>query len=108
MDAPIILIPAFIGGGSGIHWIIILVVALLLFGRRLPEIMRGLGGSIREFKKGIDVGDVPETNFPDGAHSRKADVPPPAVNPPKSSSTAHADDRVKTADTVQSEPPKNT
>jgi TatA/E family protein of Tat protein translocase len=105
MDAPIILIPAFIGGGSGIHWIIILVVALLLFGRRLPEIMRGLGGSIREFKKGIDVGDTPENNFPDGAHSRKPEVPPPAVNPPVAPS-AHANDRVKTVDTAHSEPPK--
>ena len=56
MDSSIVFVPAFIGGGSGIHWIILLVIALLLFGRRLPEIMRGLGGSIREFKKGIDEG----------------------------------------------------
>jgi TatA/E family protein of Tat protein translocase len=105
MDAPIHLVPAFFGGGSGIHWIIILVVALLLFGRRLPEIMRGLGGSIREFKKGIDVGGEPENNFPDGAHSR-APTSPPAVNPPKPADVAAAD-RAKTADTVHSGTPKN-
>jgi len=29
-------------------------VALLMFGKRLPEVMRGLGKSVTEFKKGIN------------------------------------------------------
>lgn len=33
--------------------LVILVFALLLFGRRLPEIGRGVGKSIIEFKKGL-------------------------------------------------------
>jgi sec-independent protein translocase protein TatA len=34
--------------------LIVGLVALLMFGKRLPEIMKGLGKSVTEFKKGIN------------------------------------------------------
>ena len=46
-----------IGMPQGVEWIAILIIGLLLFGNRLPAMMRGLGGSINEFKKGMEDDD---------------------------------------------------
>ncbi|MCD4700205.1 MAG: twin-arginine translocase TatA/TatE family subunit [Phycisphaerae bacterium] len=35
------------------EWLLIGLVAVLLFGRRLPEVGRSLGKSLVEFKKGL-------------------------------------------------------
>ena len=47
--------PLILGVGlpGGVEWVIVLIVALLLFGRRLPEVMRSMGQGIRQFKKGL-------------------------------------------------------
>lgn len=37
--------------------IILAIIVLLLFGKRLPDTMRSLGRSITEFKKGVKDGE---------------------------------------------------
>src|SRR4051812_38272211 len=42
-----------LGMPGGVEWIWIAAVALLLFGKRLPEVGKSLGKGIVEFKKGL-------------------------------------------------------
>ena len=47
-------IPLFLGNVRGSQLIIILVIVLLLFGgKKIPELMRGLGKGVTAFKKGM-------------------------------------------------------
>lgn len=40
---------------SGSEWIIILIVILLLFGgKKIPELMHGLGKGVKSFKDGMN------------------------------------------------------
>lgn len=40
---------------SGSEWLIILLVILLLFGgKKIPELMRGLGKGVKSFKEGVN------------------------------------------------------
>ncbi len=46
-----------IGLPSGTEWIWILVVVLLLFGgKKIPELMRGVGKGVGELQKGLEEG----------------------------------------------------
>ena len=43
-----------LGLPSGWEWLILVFLALLIFGRRLPEVARSVGKSVTEFKKGLN------------------------------------------------------
>lgn len=61
---------AFLPNLGWTEMVVIGVVMLLLFGRRLPEVGRSLGQGIVQFKKGLkDIGDEVEES------SRKPDSP---------------------------------
>lgn len=50
------------GFPSGLEWIILLAIVLLLFGsKKLPELARGLGKSITNFKSGLNESEEDET-----------------------------------------------
>jgi sec-independent protein translocase protein TatA len=47
----------FTGLESPTHLLIVLVIVLLLFGgKRIPELAKGLGTGVREFRKGFESG----------------------------------------------------
>jgi len=76
---------AFFSLPGGVEWLVILIVGLLLFGRRLPEVARSLGKSIVEFKKGIkDVRDDIED------HTRLEPPSTPRIEQPPSSTPSNS------------------
>jgi sec-independent protein translocase protein TatA len=62
------------GEFSIFHWLIVLAVVLIFFGgRRIPEVMKGLGEGIRSFKEGMSGTTQPP--------APPTQAPPPAEKP---------------------------
>ena len=47
------MMPLAFGLPGGYEFLVVAFVALLIFGNRLPSVMRSLGKSVTEFKKGV-------------------------------------------------------
>lgn len=67
---------AFIGSLGPMELAIVGGVMLLMFGNRLPSVMRSLGKSVVEFKKGVS-GIEDDLDQAVAADSTKKPVPPP-------------------------------
>jgi len=67
-------IGAFLSMPGHIEWLVILVIALLIFGKRLPELARSVGKSLTEFKKGINEAKESTDEVADDVKKIKNDV----------------------------------
>jgi sec-independent protein translocase protein TatA len=76
------------GSFSLVHWLIVLVVVLVLFGRgRISEIMGDFGKGIKSFKHGLNEDVTP---------------PPPAqISPPEAAANPPASPAPATSDTTK-------
>ncbi len=69
------MLPFAFGQPGGYELLIVAFVALLIFGNRLPSVMRSLGKSVTEFKKGI--AGIEEEIDQAGATDKKPTPPNP-------------------------------
>ena len=57
----------FTGLASPSHLIVVLAIVLLLFGaKRIPELAKGLGTGIKEFREGVSTSEDADPEEPEG------------------------------------------
>ncbi len=83
--------------GSPMHWLVIGIVALLLFGNRLPEVARSIGRAMNEFKRGLREVDTDldqeSKKEPDRLKTPPDDLPAAERREREAQSVSRNDDR---------------
>lgn len=83
----------FAGWLGGMEWVVVLLAVLLLFGaKRIPDLAKGLGSGIREFKKAArevtdevnNAADAPPTPRPPANSTPQNPQSQPSSNETKS------------------------
>ncbi|MDR1611499.1 MAG: twin-arginine translocase TatA/TatE family subunit [Planctomycetota bacterium] len=69
---------AFFSMPGGLEWVVIGLVALLLFGKRLPGVAKSLGQALHEFRGGLAGEKSGETG--EAAGTGSGNHPPPPAN----------------------------
>ncbi len=63
------------GTGSIWHWVIVLLVIVLLFGaKRIPELAKGLGSGVKNFKKAIKEDDEEQEKIAQTTESKPQNI----------------------------------
>ena len=103
---------AFIGGMGYGEMLLVGFIALLLFGKKLPEVARSLGKGVTEFKKGVqgieeEIRETTTTQYNELPHSTETQTPQaPKFEPPTSPPTEVASTASKEPSSATTEPAK--
>ena len=87
------------------HWVVVLLIVLLLFGaKRIPELAKGLGSGIKNFKNAIKEDETEAAKTTDGkpveaTATATATATPAQPTQPAASATATASTEQKPATT---------
>lgn len=65
---------AFFSMPGGYEWLIIGLIALLLFGKRLPGVAKSLGQAMHEFRHGLNAGMEKDEADTDAVKGSKAEL----------------------------------
>jgi sec-independent protein translocase protein TatA len=61
---------------SPLHWLVVLAVLMLFFGgKKIPELMKGLGEGVRSFKEGMREESAPQASAPAARTETPAALP---------------------------------